>query len=401
MFLWYYPPMNHEFSDRIKQVPSSFLREIFKVIADERIISFAGGLPNPNLFPVEAFGKATQSALDESARVALQYGATDGIPELREVIAESYRKKDGIEVSADQVLITNGSQQGLDLLGKVLVNEGDAVAVESPTYLAAIQALSLYQPKFLSIPLHENGLDTDALETAIKDHNPKLLYTIPNFQNPTGLTYDDNVRERVVEILKDKQTILIEDDPYGEIRFEGERRTPFAKYTDDAVLLGSFSKIVAPGLRLGWIVTRDKELYEQLQIAKQAADLHTSTFTQHVIYRYYRDNDTQAHIETIARNYKEQKDAMVTALGKYLGGSVTHTNPEGGMFIWATLPEEIDTAKLFTLAVEEGIAFVPGESFFSNNAPKNTMRLNYSNSTPEQINEGVKRLAKALERYKS
>ncbi|MAZ67158.1 aspartate aminotransferase [bacterium] len=391
--------MDCEFSSRIGHVPPSFLREIFRVIADERIISFAGGLPNPNLFPTAAFARAMQATLDESARSALQYGATEGIPELREVVAKSYVQKDDIEVSADHVIITNGSQQGLDLLGKVLVNENDTIAVESPTYLAAIQALSLYRPSFLSVPLNDNGLDSNALEAVIEEHAPKLLYTIPNFQNPTGLTYDDDVRKRVVQILKNRRTVLVEDDPYGEIRFEGERRTPFAKYKDDAVLLGSFSKIVAPGLRLGWIVTRDMDLYDRLLIAKQAADLHTSSLIQHVVYRYYRDNDAQAHIETIAAHYKKQKNAMITALHKHLGDSITHTNPEGGMFIWATLPERVDTAKLFRLAVEEGVAFVPGESFFTSDAPKNTMRLNYSNSTPSRIDEGVRRLSRALDRY--
>lgn len=391
--------MKNGFSNRINNVPSSFLREVFKVIADEKIISFAGGLPNPELFPVDAFAAATHATLKEAPKKALQYGASDGIPELREIIAHSYKEKDGVDVSPDEILVTNGSQQGLDLLGKVLLNEGDPVVIESPTYLAAIQSLSLYQPTFIGVPLRDNGLCIETLAHAVKVE-PKMLYTIPNFQNPTGLTYQDEIRERVAQTLDGTSTLLVEDDPYGEIRFEGERQTPFAKFTDNAVLLGSFSKILAPGLRLGWIVVKNKELYEQLLIAKQAADLHTSTFTQHVVYRYYRDNDTQSHIETVARHYKRQKDAMVIALKTHMP-DVQHTSPEGGMFVWATLPENIDAAKLFPFAVEEGVAFVPGESFFSAQPLRNTMRLNYTNATPSRIDEGVQRLKKALDRYSS
>lgn len=391
--------MHGEFSKRIQEVPPSFLREIFEVIDDENIISFAGGLPNPNLFPIEPIAHAAQQALDISGTSALQYGSTRGIVKLRETIAETYRTKDGIEVHVDDIIITNGSQQGLDLLGKVLVNEGDTVAVENPTYIAAIQSFSLYRPHFEGIALNKDGIDIHTLKETLAAHQPKILYTIPNFQNPTGTTYSDDVRAQVAEVLEGTSTLLVEDDPYGEIRFEGERQKPFAHYTDNVVLLGSFSKIVAPGFRLGWLVARDKELNEKLLIAKQASDLHTSTLVQHIVYNYYHDSNAQKHIAHIAEHYKQQRDAMITALKTHLGESVSFTNPEGGMFIWATVPEHIDTAKLFTRAVEEGVAFVPGESFFSGEAPKNTMRLNYTNATPEQIDEGMQRLARALTRY--
>lgn len=391
--------MQDNFSRRIKQVPSSFLRDIFEIIADKRIISFAAGLPNPDLFPIRAFEDASDITLEKQGEVALQYGSTRGIPELRKIIADSYKQKDGIEVTSDQILITNGSQQGLDLLGKVLINEGDVVLTENPTYLAAIQAFSLYQPSFVGIHLDTDGLDIDELQKMLAQHTPKILYTIPNFQNPTGTTYSNAKRIKIVEALRNTSTLLIEDDPYGEIRFEGERQTPFAKYTDDAILLGSFSKIVAPGLRLGWMVIRNKELYEKIEVAKQASDLHTSTFIQHVVYNYYMNSDTEVHVREIASKYKEQKDAMISAMNTHLGDNVSYTNPQGGMFIWAKLPEYIDTAKLFPLAIEEGVAFVPGESFFSNDAPKNTMRINFTNSSIEQIDEGMRRLARALVRY--
>ncbi len=390
--------MTHRFSRRIEHVPPSFLREVFNLLDDPNLISFAAGLPNPNLFPTDAFAQAAADTLKESAGTALQYGATEGLRELREIVAQSYKVKDNIDIDPSQVLVTNGSQQGLDLLGKVLINDGDVVATENPTYLAAIQAFSLFQPRFVGVHLAEDGLDSSALAQVVAEEAPTLLYTIPNFQNPTGITYSNEARRRVVEVLHDTETMLVEDDPYGEIRFEGTRQTPFAKYTDRAVLLGSFSKIVAPGLRLGWIIARDTSLYERLKVAKQATDLHTSTFSQHVMYRYYRDNDTQAHVETIALHYKQQKDAMIASLTEHLP-EAKYTNPEGGMFLWVTLPETIDTGKLFPEAVKEGVAFVPGESFFSGEKKKNTMRLNFTNATPEQIQEGVQRLARAVARY--
>lgn len=388
-------------ADRIAKVPPSFLREIFKLIADPRIISFATGLPNPALFPTEAFKEATAATLSEMPHEALQYGTSIGIPELREIIAESYRRKDGIDVTKDHILITNGSQQGLELLGKVLINPGDMIALEEPTYLAAIQAFSLYEPQFIGVPLSQNGLDTDALQDAAAKHPLKLLYTIPNFQNPSGITTDDSVRKRVVETLKDADTVLVEDDPYGEIRFEGPRQHTYASFTEECIVLGSFSKIVAPGLRLGWMVVRDAALYRLLETAKQAADLHTSTLIQHVVYRYYRDHDSDAHVAAIAAAYKEQRDTFMEALNAHFGDRIEYTKPEGGMFIWAKLPSHIDTSALFPIALEEGVAFVPGESFFTNTPQKNTMRLNFTNASPAQIVEGIKRLARAVERYEA
>ena len=394
--------MSERFSQRIQHVPPSFLREIFKVIADERIISFAGGLPNPDLFPVKEFENAAQYVLKHNGARALQYGATDGLPELRELIAYSYSSKDDVHVHRDNVIITNGSQQALDLLGKVLLNEKDIIGVEKPTYLAAIQALSLYTTHMRGITVDEDGMRTDGLATLLAAEPLKMLYTIPNFQNPSGRTYSNDVRRRVAEILAPTNTLLIEDDPYGEIRFSGERQKPFSAFTDNVVLLGSFSKIVAPGLRLGWMVVRDKELYDKLLIAKQASDLHTSTFVQHVVYQYYQHNDPETHVARIAQAYRVQKDTMVSALTDAFGDDVAFTNPDGGMFIWATFPESVRTDELFTHAVREGVAFVPGESFFTgDDVPHNTMRLNYTNASSAQITEGITRLKRAYDTYLS
>lgn len=397
----YYRLMTEYRSKRSIGVPPSFLREIFKIVSDPRIISFAGGLPNPALFPTDAFKKATDAALEEMPGAALQYGSSDGILELRELIARSYARKDGIPVTPDQVLITNGSQQGLDLIGKVFVNPGDRVVVETPTYLAAIQALSFYEPSFVPVDLHEDGIDTDMFERILTEHAPKLLYTIPNFQNPSGITSSTEKRERIAALAEQAGTLIIEDDPYGEIRFAGQRQKPYGALTTSAIMLGSFSKIVAPGLRLGWMIVRDPVLYRALEIAKQAADLHTSTLIQHTIFRYYRDNDSDAHVRDIAAAYKSQKEMFAEAIRTEFGDSVHFTNPEGGMFIWATFPEHVDTAKLFPIAIEEGVAFVPGESFFIANPKRNTMRLNYTNANAEKIHEGMKRLKRALERYEA
>ncbi len=370
------------------------------MIADERIISFGGGLPNPHLFPTDAFARAADATLREAPHAALQYSTTEGIPELREIIAASYARKDGIGIHPDEVIITNGSQQGLDLLGKALINKGDTVMVEDPTYLAALQAFSMYQATFIPVPLRESGMDTEVLAATLSEHgNPKLLYTIPNFHNPSGITYDEHTRQRVAQSINPEETLLIEDDPYGEIRFEGERGTPFAKLTPSAVLLGSFSKIVAPGVRLGWIVVRDPALRAKVYTAKQASDLHSSTLIQHMVYRYYRDNDSDAHVRDIAAAYKEQRDVMLKAFDEYLGDRASYTTPQGGMFTWVTLPEHIDAMQLFDLAIDEGVAFVPGEAFFTGPAQKNTMRVNYTNSTPEEIREGVQRLTRAIDRY--
>ncbi len=383
-------------------VPPSFLREIFSVIQDPSIISFAGGLPNPELFPLQAFEQAAQKVLSEQGKIALQYAGSEGYLKLREYICNQYKKKEGMDVTPDQILITNGSQQALDLIGKVLINNGDTVALESPTYLAAIQSLSLYGATFTDVHLEGDGPDIKKLAEIIKEKHPKILYCIPNFQNPTGITWSEEKRKAVAKLLKDTNTLFIEDDPYGEIRWSGKRPTTMTTLVDNAVLLGSFSKTVAPGLRLGWIYTKDAELYNKLYIAKQAADLHTSTFNQYVLYEYLAQGTSDEHIDKIAQIYKKQKDTLSKALNKYLP-DVLQTNPDGGMFLWLTFPKWVDTHELFKVAITKKVAFVPGFAFYADaeNAPKNTARLNFSNASNEQIIKGVQRLAEAYNAYKS
>jgi len=388
-----------KFAERTKHIPRSFLRDIFSVISRPGMISFGGGFPNPDFLPNKEFARAAESVFAEKTKTLMQYGSTEGYEPLREFIAGQYKKKEGFDFSANDILITTGAQQGIDLVGRILLNDGDSIIVEDPTYLAAIQTFSAYQAKFLTVDLLEDGPNIDELKEILKKNKPKFFYTNPNFQNPSGITHLNEKRKQVAELLDKAGVIILEDDPYGEIRFDGERQDSYRTFSENVILLGSFSKTVAPGLRLGWIST-DEQILEKLVVAKQATDLLSSNISQHLLYRYIKDNDTDAHLREIAENYKEQKDVMLKAIKKHLPSDASHTNPEGGMFIWLTLPG-IDTRKLFELAVEEGVAFVPAESFYANESRNDRMRLNYTNSSPEQIDEGMQRLARAIEKYKT
>ena len=386
--------MNTLFAERMKSVHKSFIREILKVTEDSSIISFAGGLPNPKSFPVKEIKKAASKVLSENGEEALQYSTTEGYRPLREYIAKRY-SKDGLKVDADEILITNGSQQGIDLIGKVFLNKGDKVLVESPTYLAAIQSFGLYEPQFESVPLLEDGVDTAALEETLSEQKIKLFYSVTNFQNPTGITYSKQKRQEVANILNNHDTIFIEDNPYGEIRFLGEDIPPVNAYLENSILFGSFSKIVSPGMRLGWIVANE-EIMEKIIIAKQASDLHSNYFTQRVVYQYLIDNKIDKHIEKIKEMYRNQRNLMVSMIEKYFPENVEYTKPEGGMFLWVTLPEGLSSMELFELAINENVAFVPGQAFYVDGSGTNSLRLNFSNSNEEQIEEGIKRLGNAI-----
>jgi 2-aminoadipate transaminase len=388
--------MAPEFADRMKNIHQSFVREILKVTDNPEVISFAGGLPNPESFPVEAVKEASDKVLSEDGTQALQYSTSEGYQPLRGYIAQRYYKN-GLKVDSDNILITNGSQQCIDLVGKVFVNQGDKVILERPTYLAAIQALGLYQPEFREVPLEEDGVDINALEKILTGERIKMFYAITNFQNPTGITYSQKKREEVAEILQNQDTVFVEDNPYGEIRFMGENLAPVNSYLTDGVLFGSFSKIVAPGMRMGWIVASD-DIMDNLVIAKQASDLHSNYFTQRVVYQFLQDNNMDQHVQKIRNMYRKQRDLMIRMIQEHFPPEVQYTQPEGGMFIWVTLPLGLSSMNLFDLAIKEDVAFVPGEAFYVNDAEKNTLRLNFSNSDREKIEEGIKRLGKAIEK---
>ena len=388
--------MDHLFATRMNTIPKSFIREILKVTENPEVISFAGGLPNPRFFPVEEIAKAASHVLGGADVSALQYSTTEGYQPLREYIAQRYMKKKGLAVSADEILITNGSQQGLDLIGKVFIGKGDKVAIERPAYLGAIQAFSVYEPQFHPVPLLEDGVDIDRLKSVLDGNRVKLFHTVINFQNPSGISYSQSRREELAELFAKYDTIVIEDDPYGELRFAGEMPRSMRSWLDGrAVLLGSFSKTIAPGLRLGWICAK-RQIMDKLVIAKQASDLHSNPLTQRIVHRYLMDNDVNKHIATIIVAYRKQRDVMVAAIEESFPSEVSFTRPEGGMFLWVTLPEQLSALELFNLAVEEKVAFVPGTPFFVDGGGKNNMRLNFSNSDQDRINEGIRRLGKIM-----
>lgn len=383
------------FSNRIANVSPSFIREILKVAVDPEIISFAGGLPNRDLFPVQALQKATNAIFEEDGKTILQYASTEGYLPLRELIVADYKNK-GIDVCVDEILITNGSQQGLDLLGKVLINEEDEILIEEPGYLGAIQAFEVYRAKFLPVPVNQDGMDIPSLEGTLKTSKAKLMYTVPNFQNPSGISYSNENRQAVADCLSTTDTLIIEDNPYGDLRFAGEEKVSFKiLLPEQTILLGSFSKIVVPSFRLGWIVA-PKVLMKKLVIAKQAADLHTNYFCQRVLYRFLIDNDLQTHISKIVEVYGHQKLVMENAIKQYFPKQVTYLNPEGGMFLWVTLPESLSAMELFDKSIEQKVAFVPGKPFYVSSDCANTLRLNFSSVDPATIKEGIRRLGTVL-----
>lgn len=390
--------MDSLFSDRIADVPRSFIREILKTALQPNVISFAGGLPNRDLFPVKEIAEATRKVLDREGRDVFQYGNSEGSLKLREFIAGRYASKLGLRVAVEDILITNGSQQGLDLLGKVLLNEGDGLVIEEPGYLGAIQAFSLCRPRFLPVPLVQDGIDTGLLIQTLSQHKPKLMYTVPNFQNPSGITYSDRNREAMADLFRENSTLLIEDDPYGDLRFSGVPARSFLYYLPrNTILLGSFSKTVVPGFRLGWIVA-PRPLMDKLVIAKQAADLHTSHMLQAIMHQYLADNDIDRHIQTIRDAYGRQCRAMLANMERHFPKGVTHTRPEGGMFVWAELPEGMAALDLFETAVKENVVFVPGDPFYVNKTRARTMRINFSCVDEAAIGTGIERLGNAMKR---
>jgi 2-aminoadipate transaminase len=394
--------MNNIFSDRISDVPRSFIREILKVAVDTSVISFAGGLPNRDLFPVKELQAAANKVFETAGKEVLQYSNSEGYLKLREYISKRYLEKKGLDIPVENILITSGSQQGLDLLGKTFLNEGDDVIIEEPGYLGAIQAFSVYKSAFNPVPVGEDGMDIDCLKEVISAKSPKLMYTVPNFQNPSGISYPESNRYAIAEILKNKKTFIIEDDPYGDLRFTGAKKESFGKILPEkAILLGSFSKTIVPSFRLGWITAPNDTIMERLIIAKQASDLHTNYFTQRVICQYLADNDLDKHIDKIIKVYNSQRLAMVKSIEKYFPSEVLHTHPEGGMFLWATLPEGTSSMELFDLAFKDKVAFVPGNPFYINKDRTNTLRLNFSCVDEETIETGIKRLGKSIEKLLS
>jgi 2-aminoadipate transaminase len=387
----------------------STIRELLKIIQRPEVISFAGGLPAPDVFPVERFEEACHSVLDQHGAQALQYGATEGYEPLREMIAHNMARY-GILARPENVLITAGSQQALDLIGKLLINAGDPVLVEAPSYLGALQAFGVYGAEFISVPLDDDGLRTDHLENALRE-TPKFMYILPNFQNPAGVTLSEARRRQLIFLAERYNIPIVEDDPYGQLRFEGEHLRPLVvldheNLRDTAFTLGNviylstFSKTLAPGIRLAWIVA-PVEVIGKLVLLKQAADLHTATFNQMVAYEVARDGFLDQHVKLIRQIYRERRDVMLNALADFFPSGITWTHPQGGLFLWITLPEGTDCRALFRSALAEDVAFVPGDCFYADNAGEGCrhMRLNFSYPEPQQIREGIRRLSLAVKMH--
>lgn len=386
-------PIQWQFSERAQQLQSSFIREILKITQRPEIISFAGGLPSPATFPVEVMKAAYDKVLSETGKVALQYGPTDGYGPLREWIANSL-STEGSRILPEQILMTSGSQQALDLLGKVLIDEGSRVLVETPSYLGALQAFSVYRPEFKSVDTDDHGLVPASIEGVAQ--GARLLYSLPNFQNPTGRTLSIERRRELVETCARLGLPLIEDDPYGALSYKGEPMPKMVAMNPDGVIyMGSFSKVLTPGIRLGYVCA-PLPLVRRLELAKQAADLHTAQLTQMVVHEVVKDGFLDQHIPTIRKLYGDQCQVMLDAMAEHFPASVTWTRPEGGMFIWVTLPKSIDAMKLLDQSLAARVAFVPGAPFYANDAATNTLRLSFVTVPPERIREGIAILGKLI-----
>ena len=383
---------------RAAKMNSSAIREILKLTDRPGIISMAGGLPSPLTFPIGAFESACQTVLQRDGAAALQYSTTEGLPALRQAVADFLPW----QVDPEQVLIVSGSQQALDLIGKIFLDKGSRVLVERPTYLGALQAFAPMEPIPVGVASDEEGMLVDdfAAQVGTGADKARFAYVLPNFQHPTGRTMSEARRQALVDKARELDIPLLEDNPYGDLRFEGESPLPLAARNPEGVFyMGSFSKVLAPGLRLGFVVA-PKSVYAKLVQAKQAADLHSPSFNQRLVAEVMKDGFLQKHIPTIRTLYKNQRDAMLRALEQEMTGlNVTWTRPVGGMFLWVQLPEGMDAEKLLPLAVERGMAFVPGAPFFPDRPQRNCLRLSYVTVSPEQIAQGITALAAAIRAY--
>jgi 2-aminoadipate transaminase len=392
-------PLSYRFATRLERVPASFLNELFRVSADPTIISFAGGLPSSALIDCDGISQAAAEVLRDEACIALQYTTTDGYRPLREYIAERYKARLGIPATADEIQIVNGSQQCIDLFAKIFLNPGDPVGMERPGYLGAIEAFSLYEPVFHSVPLQDDGLHLSEFEKLVATKRPRFFYGIPNAQNPSGRTYSQENRKAVAEILAGTDTVFYEDDAFGELFFDQKPRLPVKKYLpDQTAMSGSFSKIVAPGMRIGWLYA-PREILTRFNIAKQAADLHSNFFCQKILHRYLTTHDLDTHLRTVVSVYRNNCKLMCELLDDLLP-QLSHTTPEGGMFLIATLPPGLSSRTVFTEGIRKKVAILPGLPFYVDGGGDNVIRMNFSTASEEQIHEGVRRLAQVIRSIK-
>ena len=386
------------FASRMKDLRASDIREILKVTQQPEVISFAGGLPASELLPAAEMASLARDILNEDGATALQYAPTEGLLLLREIIARRLEKSIVAVRGSDDVLVVSGSQQALDLTGKVFLDEGDAVLCEGPTYLGAINAFRAYRPRFVEVPIDDDGMVPEELERRLGSlDRVKFIYVVPDFQNPSGRRWSVARRRRLAEIAARFGVPVIEDAPYAELCYDGDPLPPVASFDEAGlvILLGTFSKILAPGLRLGW-VTAESAILHRYVLAKQGADLHTSSLVQLLAARFMLDHDIDAHIAYLRQVYRARRDAMLAALEEHFPPDISFTRPAGGLFLWVELPEGTDARALLERSLEEKVAFVPGGAFFANGGHENTLRLNFSAMPEERITEGIRRLGRVL-----
>jgi 2-aminoadipate transaminase len=390
-----------KFAARTAHMRASTIREMLKVTQQPDVISFGGGLPAPELFPTEEIAECTAEVMRDIGPPALQYSITDGIPELRQWVAERLSSHIGATYDPSQILIANGSQQGLDLIAKIFIDPGDHIVLENPSYLGAIQAFDAYQARYITAETDEDGMVPESLEHVLAhtEPTPKFVYLIPNFQNPTGRTLAADRRERIVRICEHYGVAIVEDDPYGELRFQGQHLRSLASYGNGGgtiIYSGTGSKVVAPGMRVAWLATHDAEVHNKLILAKQGADLQSGTLSQYVFVRYVSKREAfERHLATIIQVYGDRRDVMHDALREFMPANVEFNHPDGGMFLWARA-RGVDTTELLRIATTQKVAFVPGVSFYPHRDETDGMRLNFSHASPEKIRIGIERLGKAI-----
>lgn len=390
------------YAQRARTLTASSIRELLKITQVPDIISFAGGLPAPELLPTEEVAAATTEVLRTRGRQALQYGPTEGYLPLREWVAAQLSTAE-MQVTPDNILITTGSQQALDLLARIFFDPGDPLLVESPTYMGALQSWGSYAPRYISVPLDAQGLVVEHLEELLQEHRPKLVYVLPTFQNPSGVSLSLQRRTRLIELIERYNLLLLEDDAYAQLRYEGEDRPSLLHVASRAAsgfparvfYMGTFSKVLAPGMRLGWIAA-PPEVIHKLVMAKQGTDLHTPMFNQIIAHTLLSNGYLQRQVPRIVPVYRQRRDAMLAALARHFPAQTSWTRPEGGMFIWVTLPAAIDSADLLQKALEQGVVFVPGRAFHATGGGASTLRLSFSNASSERIETGIDRLGQAL-----
>jgi len=391
----------HRFANRVSRMKASTVREMLKTTQRADVISFAGGLPAPELFPTDDIAIATRAVMDTRGPAALQYSITEGVPEIRAWVVERINRLHGTAFTPDDVIITSGSQQALDLFAKIFLDPGDTVIVENPSYLGAIQAFDAYEPRFLAIETDAHGMVPEALEFALgaERQTPKFLYLTPNYQNPTGVTLGIERRREIAAIAANYNVPIFEDDPYGELNYEATAVPPIVSLGTDASVTysGTGSKMVAPGLRVAWMIVPDAEIRERLVPAKQGVDLHTGSFAQYVFAQYVSTGDLlERHLTKVRATYAARRDAMASALREFMPAHVTYNVPSGGMFFWATVDPRIDTEELLKAAMQKSVAFVPGRPFYPFGDRGDGMRLNFSNAPESKIRTGIERLAQAI-----